>query len=326
MRCGEKHASGARNYDIGGKTMKKLLFLAPYAPGGKVLDLPQTPRQKRQAQENHQICEALKRLDYDFFSTDDIDYLIVNGQEYDMVWSLYSKHKSREFVPSLCRLLKLEYIGATPYIRTLTTDKNLSKQLARHMGMDTAEWVIVSGTFGLPEAPPFSGPYFVKPRFGVVTVDIDETCICKTWSSAISKAEQYFADDSDAIIERFVDGTEYGITIVNTVDKNPIISAPYDTDNNLCPHESLTKMLHYFASQYFLQMQPCDYVYLTFLVDNKSGVPYFLGANDMMSLNLEGVPVSSLLSGCFKTYDDLIRHIMELGIARLNAKRGLAQS
>ena len=299
--------------------MKKLLFLGLYAPtNGVAQNPPPKPRQERQADEQKQVYEALKRLNYNFHSTCDVEHLIECKDEYDLVWSLYDKHKIREFVPSFCRLFCIEYIGSTPSMRTLATDKNLQKQFAVELNIDTAKWITAFGQNALSQEAPFPGPYFVKPRFGAVAADIDASCICETWGDVVSKAANYFASDNDVIIESFIEGEEYSVAVIDAIDKCPIVSAPIDRNNNICTNEYLTKQLQYMAKQYFIAMQSCDYVSVSFIVAGESGIPYFLGVNDMMGFNADYGVVPALLKGNFQTYDDIVRHIVNLGINKLS--------
>ena len=51
----------------------------------------------------------------------------------------------------------------------------MSKQLAEHLGLKTAPWVVCSKEYPLCKIAPFPGPYFVKPRFGSASINIDES-------------------------------------------------------------------------------------------------------------------------------------------------------
>lgn len=51
------------------------------------------------------------------------------------------------FVQSICEYYNLPYIGATPNVRALVEDKSMSKQLAEHLQIPTAKWVVASSKY-----------------------------------------------------------------------------------------------------------------------------------------------------------------------------------
>jgi D-alanine-D-alanine ligase len=191
--------------------MAKILFLAQFAPtDGVVINPPKNPEERFYAETYHfKVIESLRKLNYNFDTASEVDFLLENYNRYDLVWSVYNRlgfRNSEIFVQSLCEYLGVTYIGATPNIRALVEDKSMSKQLAEHLGIKTAKWVVASKQYPLAKLPPFEGAYFVKPRFGSASLGIDESCICKTWQAAIAKSESYFKSGIDVIVEKYNDG------------------------------------------------------------------------------------------------------------------------
>ena len=320
-----------------------MLFLAQFAPtNGIMLQPPKTSEEIFYADTYHsKIIDSLRKQQYNFDSASDVKYLIENPNKYNLVWSLYNRlgfRNSEVFVQSLCEYLGIKYIGATPNIRALAEDKSMSKQLAEHLEIPTPDWVVASKKYPLSKFPPFLGPYFVKPRFGSASIDIDETCICQTWEKAINRSKAYFDINTEVIVEQFINGTYFGVPLLNTVKGSPIIGVPHyqlsDKKGNIITHsqkrfvesgmtrfisndENLNKMLVYISSKYFNEMQPCDYARIDFMLEEKSRMPYFLEVNVLMNLGTNGGFVESFLKSHFKTYDDLISHIVDLGYAKL---------
>jgi len=327
--------------------MAKLLFLAQFAPTeGKPVET-RTPEEEFYSQTYHQkIYDILCKYGYDFHSTSDVNFLINHHHKFDLVWSVYNRlgfRNSEIFVQSLCEYFGLKYIGATPNIRALVEDKSLSKQLAIHLGIKTADWVVASKQSPLSTSCPFEGPYFIKPRFGSASIGIDESCLCLNWDAVLKKAGRYFEDSIDVIIEKFIDGRYYGVPLMNTIEQSILVATPHcqlsKKIGNIITHKQkrftepgmirkmsrnkdVNKMLTYFATKYYTNMQPCDYARVDFIVDRKTGIPYFLEVNTLMNLGTKSGFIASFLDKNFKdrfeNYDDIINHIINLGFSKIN--------
>jgi D-alanine-D-alanine ligase len=331
--------------------MTKILFLAQFAPtNGVLLNEPKNAEERFYEETYHrEIIKSLERLQHELgfeFETDsDVQRLITDHDKFDLVWSLYNRigfRNSEVFVQSLCEYLGVKYIGATPNIRALIEDKSMSKQLAEHIGVKTADWVVASKAYPLSGIQPFPGPYFVKPRFGSASIGIDESCVCNTWEAAITKSVDYFSKGLEIIVEKYIDGVYYGVPIINSMDGQPIIAVPhYQLSEKaggvitysqkrfaedgmvryISKDEHLNKMLIFAAKKYFLETQPCDYARIDFMVDNKSGIPLFLEVNALMNLGVHGGFVHSFLESGFGSYDDIVRSIVKLGLAKLESRK-----
>ncbi|MBD5157735.1 MAG: ATP-grasp domain-containing protein [Butyrivibrio sp.] len=323
--------------------MPKILFLAQFAPtDGKVLVPPQTSEEEFYASTYHQkIIDVLTKGNYDFDTASDVNYLIRNHDKYQLVWSVYNRlgfRNSEIFVQSLCEFYNIEYIGATPNVRALVEDKSMSKQLAEHLGIKTAPWIVASKEYPLPHIPPFPGPYFVKPRFGSASMNIDESSFCQTWEDAIRKTEDYFSHRIDVIVEKYIDGLCYGVSILNSLEGQILIAPPHYTVSNKIGNimtysqkrfaeegmsrytssdTSINTQLQHLSKKYFKEMQPCDYARVDFILEADSYIPYFLEVNVLMNLGIRGGFVNSFLENHFKTYDELIDYILRLGLSRV---------
>jgi len=322
--------------------LAKILFLAQFAPtDGKFVE-PQTPEEDFYSKTYHtKIYEILCKYNYNFYSSDDVNILLSRHHEFNLVWSVYNRLGFRNgeiFVQSLCEFFGLRYIGATPNIRALVEDKSLSKQLAVRLGIKTADWIIASKQYPLKPICPFNGPYFIKPRFGSASIGIDESCLCADWNAVIEKSKQYFADNIDIIVEKFIDGIYYGVPLLNTIKEGPLIATPHyqlsDKIGNIITYkqkrftesgmvrrisrdETINKILIHFATNYYAEMQPCDYARIDFIVENKTGIPYFLEVNTLMNLGTKSGFVDSFLDNHFEKYDNIIKHILDLGLSKL---------
>lgn len=324
--------------------MSKFLFLAQFAPtDGKVLVPPQTPEEEFYAKTYHwKIIEVLTKLNYDFDTASDVNYLINNHNKYQLVWSVYNRlgfRNSEIFIQSLCEYYNIKYIGAAPNVRALVEDKSMSKQLAEHLGIKTAPWIVASKEYPLPHISPFSGPYFVKPRFGSASINIDESSFCPNWDDVIKKSENYYEQNIDVIVERYINGLCYGVSVLNSIEKKTLIATPHYTISNktgnimtysqkrfaeegMKRYASNDKMintqLQYLTNKYFQEMQPCDYARLDFILESDSCTPYFLEVNVLMNLGIKGGFANSFLEDHFNTYDELINYILQLGLSKVD--------
>ena len=68
---------------------------------------------------------------------------------------------------------------------------------------------------------------------------------------------------------------------------------------------------------YFMQMQPCDYARIVYIVEKDTGIPYFLEVNTLMNLGQKGGFVASFLESGFNSYDEIIRYIIDLGLSKV---------
>lgn len=214
--------------------MTNILFLAQFAPtNGIVLNPPKTSEEKFYAETYHwKIVDILQKSKYNIDTASDVDYLIKNHDKYQLVWSVYNRlgfRNSEIFVQSLCEYYNIKYIGATPNVRALVEDKSMSKQLAEHLGLKTAPWVVCSKEYPLCKIAPFPGPYFVKPRFGSASINIDESSLCHSWKDAIAKSKLYAQQNIDVIVEKYIKGICYGVSLINTISGNPLIAPPHYT-------------------------------------------------------------------------------------------------
>ena len=321
--------------------MAKILFLAQFAPtNGKFVE-PQSAEEKFYAETYHlPICDILEKYGYDYVTSSDVNELIQNHNQYDLVWSVYNRLGFRNceiFVQSICEYYNLQYIGAAPNVRALVEDKSMSKQLAEHLHIPTAKWVVASAKYPLSAIAPFSGPYFVKPRFGSASIGIDESCLCETWELAIEKANCFFKNNIEVIVEKYINGTYYGVPILNNIE-TPLIAIPhYQTSSKtgniitnsqkrfteggmnrfISRDEGLNKILKYYSTIYFMEMQPCDYARIDYIVEKDTGIPYFLEVNALMNLGQKGGFIASFLESGFDSYDEIIGYIIDLGLSKI---------
>jgi len=317
----------------------KILFLAKYAPNFEVVNIESIER--KTVEYHKQIYDAIIKLGHSVVATDDFSHLLDNSAAYDLVWSLL-KDETRDIqmlISSLCNKFNVKYVGASSTVRALMLDKSLSKILAKHLEIPTSEWIIASKSYPEPKNPPFEGPYFVKPRFGGASIGIDETCLAYSYCEVKELAKQFYSSDVEIIIEKYIEGTEYGVPVLNSNTRDIIVGIPikcislkkgrivtFNQKNGtedglfreLSDDEQINEWLSEYAQKFFLESQPCDYARIDFIIDQNDGKPYFLETNPLMLLMKGGLTEKSLLSDQMRNYEDIIEYIIDIASKKIS--------
>lgn len=135
-------------------------------------------------------------------------------------------HRGREGeVPTLLTLLGIPCVGSDALTLSLSLDKAWTKDLARAAGVATPDYVVVrpasakSGTATTgpdpvgTDLPPF--PLFVKPRYEGSAKGLDEhSKVHDAAELARQVAHITSAYRQDALVEAFVEGSEFTVAIV----------------------------------------------------------------------------------------------------------------
>jgi D-alanine-D-alanine ligase len=72
--------------------------------------------------------------------------LLDDGPDLDLVWNIgegYGTRNREAWAPVLCEMKGVPCLGSDAYALTVTLDKALTKQIARGLGIPTAEWQVV---------------------------------------------------------------------------------------------------------------------------------------------------------------------------------------
>ncbi len=324
--------------------MKKIedlnvVYLAKYADA--IYNMPQlsTPTERNYAHYHIAFGNVLKKIFPNLTATNDINYIIKNHNEIDYVVSLYNRFSIRNseiFISSLCEYYHLAYLGAPPNIRAIAEDKHIAKTFSCALKIPTPKWQIISSNKELSDKEPFSGPFFVKPRFGASSRYIDESCICETWSQANIKTEFYLNQDIEVIIEEFIDGLFYSVPafysqdikaaypyILHSDKKGNVIS--YEQKRaceggmrrEFCIENDLTKKVVEYSKSLYKNMLPLDYARFDFLIENNTQQAYFLELNVCCNM----APQSGYVQTCIhnhliSNYENLIYEIIIQSLKR----------
>ncbi len=198
----------------------KVLYLAKYA-GNFDLELARIEKFDGIAPKYHrEIREIITNLDLSICSSNDFDYLISQGVNYNYIFSVYNRapfRNSEILCSAICEYLKIAYLGAAPHIRSLAEDKHLAKIFIRNLGILTPKWRIYKARNSLFEPPDFCGPYFIKPRFGASSEGIDENSIQISWHKAKCRVEELITKGIDVMVEEFIPGKNITMPVIGHI-------------------------------------------------------------------------------------------------------------
>ncbi|TSA29239.1 MAG: ATP-grasp domain-containing protein [Bacteroidetes bacterium] len=128
---------------------------------------------------------------------------------FNLVESLDNRGEFAYMAPSLFSSLQIPYSGSPVIPLFLASNKVLSKQELRRLGLPTPEWFGTGETGKLNPA----GQYILKPVWEEGSLDLDESSVFKgsnntmKQAAARKSAEHYF-------IEEFVEGREFNISVL----------------------------------------------------------------------------------------------------------------
>lgn len=307
-----------------------ILFLAYYAPQGLNSPIPTDIKDVVYAEYHHKIFRVLNSLFPKLRPCSDPSIMLQLDLKPDFIFSLYNRmpfRNSEVFISAVAEYYHIPYLGARPNIRALAEDKHLAKMMAKYACVPTPEWTTYNvGKDILP--PEFRPPYFVKPRFGAASAGIDESSICITWVEALGKITQLHQLGLDAILEKQIIGVYHTCPVINNFDtyiffpcivqhstlKNGVVT--YEQKRKITPgltREILTdsvlqaQMTDY-SRRMFSLVQPLDYTRFDYIVEECSGIVYFLEFNVCCNLG-EHSTVSQAAAHLGISYESLIANI-----------------
>jgi D-alanine-D-alanine ligase len=159
------------------------------------------------------------------FGVVDLGYSIENILKYkdnvDLVFNISEGigGRSREgYIPSVLEYYGIKYVGSDPTALNISLDKNLTKAVARSVGVITPEWQIISkNSVSYQDIKKF--PVIFKPCWEGSSKGIrNGNNICYTLSSlarSISEFRKVEKYDGDILIEEYIKGYDYTVGIVD---------------------------------------------------------------------------------------------------------------
>ena len=188
----------------GDKERVRLLFMAKHALWGGGMH----PEDGNHAIYHHEVRTTLEQLGLNLTLAD--SYAVLFEQpEADFVFPLLNRGgfvNSEMTIPLLCNMHRLPYMGAMPFLRGLGDDKSMSKLVARHAGVPTADWFCYRRgapvrEADLPESEP--GRWVVKPNASSASWGIGDAF---DFAGVANLVADIHGQGHDAIVEPYLDG------------------------------------------------------------------------------------------------------------------------
>lgn len=315
----------------------RLAFIAQYAPPlGSKEPVFATNENAVYSKYHYDIYSILYRHFPNMITGTDAAFIQENSQEIDYIFSLLNRSSYRNseiFISALAEYYKIPYLGARPNIRALAEDKSLAKVMAEHCGLPTAKWVTVDVGEQIDTVAPFSGPYFVKPRFGASSKYIDEKSICLNWEDVKTRTAFLHSNKVDALIEEFVSGIFYSSPVIVCKGK-PLVLPPVREESTLKGNvvtygqkrkvepgltrivetdETLVKEIAVASHAIAQFIRPFDYARIDYMVGT-SGLT-FLEFNICCNLGIQSAFVQSAQAAGI-AHEDLIVSILQESLSR----------
>lgn len=127
---------------------------------------------------------------------------------------LSEKHK-RGQTPLLLEMLDVKYTGCDAFQALLASDKFFTKLALKHIGITTANSVLIQKETDINKLEQLAYPVIVKPNYEGSSIGIDDTSFCADCESAARQIKKLLATFSDLIVEEYVSGYEVTNLIVS---------------------------------------------------------------------------------------------------------------
>lgn len=271
--------------------------------------------------------------------------LLAARPEVDLIWNIAEGYGSRNregWVPSLCEMYGIRFLGSDAFTLTQSLDKAATKELARGLGIPTSDWIVAA--FGVDSdvkglemetVKSLSWPIFVKPRYEGTAKGISESSILRDMHQLeVEVARLHELYKQDVIIERFLPGSEYTVALTgNPLEPHPVMERGVDTGTGIGFHvmdglgraegyrlehnlrQELEAQLQSWSVMLCNSMRVRDYARLDFKCDAQ-GNPFFLEINPLPTFATDNTfAILAELEGV--QYDDFLSDVLKKAIERV---------
>ena len=125
--------------------------------------------------------------------------LLAARPEVDLIWNIaegYGTRNREGWVPTLCELYAIPFLGSDALTLSWSLDKALTKQLARSLDIPTADWQVLGFGrvgFGWPDALAGSSIVHQNPAYEGTAKGITESSIVHTSRQLAAEAGRLHA-------------------------------------------------------------------------------------------------------------------------------------
>jgi D-alanine-D-alanine ligase len=311
----------------------RMLFMAPYAPDAPDYQINPYTGDGTYPDYHYKTFLRLQRLGFRVDSTSKPYTVVHAGGAVDYVFSLYNRmpiRNSEVFVSAYCEYLNIPYLGAPPNVRAAAEDKYISKVLAQSAGIPVPRGVPYHRNTTPLDREPFSGPYFIKDRFGAASERITTDSFQSDWSGARRVIEWLWDEGKDALVEEYTDGIDITVPVIG--DASPrrlgVFEPVSDQPGRILTHDlKLTDHLGYrelsldaeWLSADVLRLWralgPIDYFRIDYRFDPLTGERRFLELNICCYIGEQG-PFGLSAERDGSSTDALLGHVVAYSLLR----------
>ncbi|NVK75182.1 MAG: D-alanine--D-alanine ligase [Oceanospirillaceae bacterium] len=189
------------------------------------------------------VAEGLRSKGFEVVEIDlyganaDLDPIVqLQSIEFDLAFiALHGGEGEDGRVQALLEMLGKPYTGSSPLACGLAMDKVLTKRFWNGIGIPTPAYLSFVGVADAEAIEQqMSYPVIVKPSREGSTIGINKAMNREELDAALLKALEY---DSDILVEEFVDGPEFTITVIDDV-AYPVIGLKPAPDHKLYDYEA----------------------------------------------------------------------------------------
>ncbi|OME87925.1 D-alanine--D-alanine ligase [Paenibacillus sp. FSL A5-0031] len=143
------------------------------------------------------------------------DELIEKVKNIDVaLLALHGKYGEDGTIQGALETLGVPYTGCGVLSSSLSMDKNISKKLFRHDGIDTPDWIHLNSADELcvEDVERLGYPVIVKPNSGGSSLGVK---IIKNKETLVDEILETFRWDNEVLIEQYIEGEEITCSILN---------------------------------------------------------------------------------------------------------------
>jgi len=288
---------------------------------------------------HHELYNILKSLGVKVTSCNDFNEFIKISKEYNYIFTVFNRAPMRNpevFISSMCEFFEIPYLGAPPNLRALAEDKYLTKALANSFEIPTLPGWTFRNLDEIQCPKNFTGPYFIKPRFGAASEEISEESIQDTWDGAQLQVAEMIKKGKECLIEQYLPGTDVTVPVLG--GKSPIIlpcaeeispsrhgvatqkdkrfqKVNQGRQRKILEDKFLVKKINEYVSRLWNHLMPFDYLRFDFRLSNNRKELFLMEINIACCLwSRSSIPQSAKHINI--SHADVINHIISHSLRR----------
>jgi D-alanine-D-alanine ligase len=134
---------------------------------------------------------------------------------WNLVEGFYSRNREG-YIPNLAEFLGFPYTGSDSYLQCITLDKDLTKSIARSLGVSTPKSYLCFSKDKIPQIPESDFPLFAKPNSEGSSLGIKNSSIVLNSSELKVTIDQTPDVFFPILLEEYLPGDEYTIGIIGS--------------------------------------------------------------------------------------------------------------